>query len=200
MLATLARAVDVGRKSDRAAAVTLAGIGLAHRNRKRQFKFRPGRWICCSLKGSKYSGVKPWHEPAGTGPSEGRELVDARRDEHRPSGHGSFWRLSSRPPSRRSVTRSCPRVCNDLPETSGCAISCVEPTPAAVAHLQLAQLDQLPRRCSEVPQVGEGPQKPPWSATRGERNTAGATASSKRTSSTDCWFVAASGQAARRIW
>ena len=107
---------------------------------------------------------------------QGRELVDARRDEHRPSGQGSSWRLSSCPPSRRSVTRSCRRVCNDLPETSGCAISCVEPTPAAVAHLQLAQLDQLPLRCSEVPQVGEGRQKPPWSATRGERNIAGATA------------------------
>ena len=36
----------LGFKSYRTAAVTLAGIELAHRIRKRQFKFGPGRWIC----------------------------------------------------------------------------------------------------------------------------------------------------------
>jgi hypothetical protein len=40
----------LGLKSYRTAAVTLAGIELAHRIRKRQFKFGPGRWICWSLK------------------------------------------------------------------------------------------------------------------------------------------------------
>jgi transposase-like protein len=40
----------LGFKSYRTAAVTLAGIELAHRIRKRQFKFGPGRWICWSLK------------------------------------------------------------------------------------------------------------------------------------------------------
>ena len=39
----------LGLKSYRTAAVTLAGIELAHRIRKRQFKFGPGRWICWSL-------------------------------------------------------------------------------------------------------------------------------------------------------
>ncbi|HEX5461493.1 MAG TPA: IS6 family transposase [Steroidobacteraceae bacterium] len=40
----------LGFKFYRTAAVTLAGIELAHRIRKRQFKFGPGRWICWSLK------------------------------------------------------------------------------------------------------------------------------------------------------
>jgi DDE domain len=40
----------LGFKSYRTAAVTLAGIELAHRIRKRQFKFGLGRWICWSLK------------------------------------------------------------------------------------------------------------------------------------------------------
>ncbi len=40
----------LGFKSYRTAAVTLAGIELAHRIRKRQFKFGPGRWIGWSLK------------------------------------------------------------------------------------------------------------------------------------------------------
>ena len=40
----------LGFKSYRTAAVTLAGIELAHRIRKRQFKFGPGRWNCWSLK------------------------------------------------------------------------------------------------------------------------------------------------------
>ena len=46
----------LGFKSYRTAAVTLAGIELAHRIRKRQFKFGPGRWICWSLK-------KQWIDP-----------------------------------------------------------------------------------------------------------------------------------------
>ncbi|MHB1872168.1 MAG: IS6 family transposase [Steroidobacteraceae bacterium] len=36
----------LGLKSYRTATVTLAGIELAHRIRKRQFKFAPGRWNC----------------------------------------------------------------------------------------------------------------------------------------------------------
>ena len=36
------------------APVTLAGIELAPRARKRQFKFEPGQWSCGSLK-------KQWH-------------------------------------------------------------------------------------------------------------------------------------------
>ena len=40
----------LGFKSYRTAAVTLAGIELAHRIRKRQFKFGPGRWLCWSLR------------------------------------------------------------------------------------------------------------------------------------------------------
>ena len=40
----------LGFKSYRTAAVTLAGIELAHGIRKRQFKLGPGRWICWSLK------------------------------------------------------------------------------------------------------------------------------------------------------
>lgn len=36
----------LGFKSYWAAAVTLAGVGLAHRIRQCQFKFGPGRWIC----------------------------------------------------------------------------------------------------------------------------------------------------------
>ena len=40
----------LGFKSYRTAAVTLAGIELAHRIRKRQFKFGPGRRSCWSLK------------------------------------------------------------------------------------------------------------------------------------------------------
>ena len=40
----------LGFKSHRTAAVTLAGIELAHRIRKRQLKFGPGRWSCWSLK------------------------------------------------------------------------------------------------------------------------------------------------------
>ena len=40
----------LGFKSYRTAAVTLSGIELAHRIRKRQFKFGPGRWSCGSLK------------------------------------------------------------------------------------------------------------------------------------------------------
>ena len=40
----------LGFKSYRTAAVTLAGIELAHRIRKRQFKFGPGRWSCWPLK------------------------------------------------------------------------------------------------------------------------------------------------------
>ena len=38
-----------GIAPDRTAAVTLAGIELAHRIRKRQFKFGPGRGTCWSL-------------------------------------------------------------------------------------------------------------------------------------------------------
>jgi hypothetical protein len=49
----------LGFKCYRTAAVTLAGIELAHRIRKRQFKFGPGRWICWSWK---TVGLKPWHE------------------------------------------------------------------------------------------------------------------------------------------
>ena len=40
----------LGFKSYRTAAVTLSGIELAHRIRKRQFKFGPGRWSHWSLK------------------------------------------------------------------------------------------------------------------------------------------------------
>ena len=40
----------LGFKSYRTAAVTLSGIELAHRIRKRQFKPGPGRWSCLSLK------------------------------------------------------------------------------------------------------------------------------------------------------
>lgn len=40
----------LGFKSYRTAAVTLAGIELAHRIRKQQFKFGPGRWSFWSLK------------------------------------------------------------------------------------------------------------------------------------------------------
>jgi transposase-like protein len=40
----------MGFKSYRTAAVTLAGLELAHRIRKRQFKFGPGRWGFWSLK------------------------------------------------------------------------------------------------------------------------------------------------------
>ncbi len=40
----------LGFKSYRTAAVTLSGIGLAHRIRKRPFKCGPGRWSCGSLK------------------------------------------------------------------------------------------------------------------------------------------------------
>ena len=40
----------LGFKFYRTAAVTLSGIELAHRVRKRQFKFGPGRWNCWSLK------------------------------------------------------------------------------------------------------------------------------------------------------
>jgi len=40
----------LGFKSYRTAAVTLAGIELARRIRKRQFRFGPGRWICWSRK------------------------------------------------------------------------------------------------------------------------------------------------------
>jgi transposase-like protein len=39
-----------GFKSFRTAAVTLSGIELAHRIRKRQFRFGPGRWNSWSLK------------------------------------------------------------------------------------------------------------------------------------------------------
>lgn len=52
----------LGFESYRTAVVTLPGIELAHRIRKRQFKFGPGRWICWSLKSS---GIKPWHELGG---------------------------------------------------------------------------------------------------------------------------------------
>ena len=40
----------LGFKSYRTAALTLAGLELAHRIRKRQFKFGPGRWTFWSLK------------------------------------------------------------------------------------------------------------------------------------------------------
>jgi transposase-like protein len=40
----------LGFKSFRTAAVTLAGLELAHRIRKRQFVFGPGRWTAWSLK------------------------------------------------------------------------------------------------------------------------------------------------------
>ena len=40
----------LGFKSFRTAAVTLAGLELAHRIRKRQFAFGPGRWSAWSLK------------------------------------------------------------------------------------------------------------------------------------------------------
>jgi len=40
----------MGFKSHRTAALTLAGIELAHRIRKRQFIFGPGRWTDWSLK------------------------------------------------------------------------------------------------------------------------------------------------------
>ncbi len=40
----------LGFKSYRSAALTLAGLELAHRIRKRQFKFGPGRWSFWSLK------------------------------------------------------------------------------------------------------------------------------------------------------
>lgn len=40
----------MGVKSHRTAAVTLAGIELTHRIRKRQFVFGPGRWTDRSLK------------------------------------------------------------------------------------------------------------------------------------------------------
>jgi transposase-like protein len=40
----------MGFKSHRTAAVTLTGIELAHRIRKRQFAFGPGRWTEWSLK------------------------------------------------------------------------------------------------------------------------------------------------------
>ena len=40
----------LGFKSYRTAAITLAGIELVHRIRKRQFKFGPGRWGFWSLK------------------------------------------------------------------------------------------------------------------------------------------------------
>ena len=40
----------LGFKSYRTAAVTLSGIEVAHRIRKRQFTFGPGRWGCWSLK------------------------------------------------------------------------------------------------------------------------------------------------------
>lgn len=40
----------IGFKSYRTAEVTLAGLELAHRIRKRQFKFGPGRWAFWSLK------------------------------------------------------------------------------------------------------------------------------------------------------
>ncbi len=52
----------LGFKSCRSAAVTLAGIELAHRIRKRQFKFGPGRWSCWSLKGN---GTEHWREFVG---------------------------------------------------------------------------------------------------------------------------------------
>lgn len=40
----------LGFKSYRTAALTLSGIDLAHRTRKRQFNFGPGRWNPWSLK------------------------------------------------------------------------------------------------------------------------------------------------------
>ena len=40
----------LGFKSYRTAAVTLAGLELVHRIRKRQFKFGPGWWSRWSLK------------------------------------------------------------------------------------------------------------------------------------------------------
>ena len=40
----------LGLKSYRTAAVTLAGLELVHRIRKRQFKFGPGWWSRWSLK------------------------------------------------------------------------------------------------------------------------------------------------------
>jgi transposase-like protein len=40
----------LGFKSYRTAAIALAGIEFAHRIRKRQFKFGPGRWSCWSLR------------------------------------------------------------------------------------------------------------------------------------------------------
>jgi transposase-like protein len=40
----------LGFRSYRTAAVTLAGIEFAHRIRKREFTFGPGRWSCWSLK------------------------------------------------------------------------------------------------------------------------------------------------------
>jgi DDE domain len=46
----------------RTAAVTLAGIELAHRIRKCQFKFGPGGG---SAGRSKSSGIEPWHELGG---------------------------------------------------------------------------------------------------------------------------------------
>jgi transposase-like protein len=46
----------LGFKSYRTAAVTLAGIELAHRIRKRQFKLGPDRRNCWSLK-------KQWDRP-----------------------------------------------------------------------------------------------------------------------------------------
>jgi hypothetical protein len=52
----------LGFKSYRTAAVTLAGIEFAHRIRKRQFKFGPGRWICWSLK---KQWIRPWRELGG---------------------------------------------------------------------------------------------------------------------------------------
>jgi hypothetical protein len=45
-----ALSVLLGLKSLRTAAVTLSGIELAHRIRKRQFRFGPGNWRSCSLK------------------------------------------------------------------------------------------------------------------------------------------------------
>jgi hypothetical protein len=43
-------------KSYRTAAITLAGLELVHRIRKRQFKFGPGRWAFWSLN---KQGIRP---------------------------------------------------------------------------------------------------------------------------------------------